>query len=518
MNQEGSYAGFLQRRQSGLHGVRVHMLPTELNDLNSDKDGIRTGLTNAEEEDVHIDNEYTRMRSQSSLEGEEDFKFRRRKRKNGALGERLDNLQDMQNAKWMDNFNSSVQQAAIASHIQPYNQISQTSQMQPHQYMPYVYYYMPPPPHMMAANISPLKYENNNPSSSMHGLPNTSTQPFFPQLNNSQFIPSTQIYPDHYLHDDRHRRHSKERKRTLQSQRGKRLSMLSLRGDDNVDFMGSEIISPHKDVPESDFYKHIGNTSFGRGLQTRQLFNWCMIRCLKKLEVEEERATADNNNSTYVDPRRISLVILKEFVQDIRKGKDDVNWEADNDFEAECNSNDTEDTELRELFDEAEDNEPGAHISTRKKAIKVVKVPNEKNIQNQKNIVILQEKISELKQEVEKWSVLLDDKAYREKCRPLKLHTHTQIDESELNLPVIPDVDSLIIKFSKRIDRFQASTHLLYSHADLLGNTLTAKAKAIFKALSNRSKQEDLKPRKRYIKKLLLGLSKVIVPSAHPKH
>ncbi|AMD20677.1 HDL067Cp [Eremothecium sinecaudum] len=508
MSQEDFYSTSPRRRRSGFHGVRVHMLPTEPAELKRNSSAYDSSQTNGNvDEDAQIDNEYTRMKPHSSFEADEDFKFKRRKSKNGALGERLDSLQNMQNAKWMDNFNSSMQHPQLPPPVNEY------VQPPPPQYMPYMYYYPMPalaPHHMLPTTASPQKQANNLPSS-MQGYPNTSTQPFYPHRSSSQLMPPPpQMYPGYYAQEARNPGYSRERRRTIMAQRGRRLSMLSLQGEENVDVMKSEVISPHKDVPESDFYRHIANTSFGRGLQIRQLFIWCLIRCLRKLETQDEHITANENNSTYINPRRIRMVILREFVQDLRKGKIDVDWDCNNIVEEEQYRDDTEDTVLRELFDDDnEDKEPGAR-RTAKRKLKLVKIPNEKNIQNLENVRILEEKISKLKSEIQRWSTVLDDNTYQTNWEALRKPTQVPTEPGRFNLPPVPKIEDVKLGFSRRIDTLYGSAHLLHSHARLLNKTIQIKSGAVSRTLTKKTIPKKPTETKQFTRKLLLSLSKLM--------
>lgn len=130
------------------HGLKVQTLPLppELKSY----DSVRT--TQELEENGEPD-EYRRNNPQSSFEKDEDFKFKRHKHRNNAgtasLGERLDSLHELQNARWVDNFNSSVNMDRRARNSQRENpsQESQRSipalpaQSIPPSYMPYMYYY-----------------------------------------------------------------------------------------------------------------------------------------------------------------------------------------------------------------------------------------------------------------------------------------------------------------------------------------------------------------------------------------
>lgn len=454
-----------------------------------------------------------------SYESDDDFQFKRHKNKNltgvPSLGERLDNFQDIQKAKWMDNFNSSMPNVsenfensgkdinAKPLNIEP-QQLHQQSQQsqQPHPgYMPYMYYYSMPTPGlpMMQFQNSPMAPSQVDPSQfvnkSISMMPNSSLQPFFPnqspkdavysQHDIPHLLPPPMLYPYNYMHPSQTQyiQKVKERRKSLAAQRGRRVSMLSTQDDQ------FGIVSPHKDVPEEDFYRHIGNTSFGKSLQTRQLFNWCSIRTLRKIENEDARKRENNvvaqDQQLYTDPKSIALSIMKEFVSDLRKGNLDIDWEAEEFAYDEDESNDeadfADDTELRQLFEEDEDDTDYVPSITKRKEKRSkfmgdterVKIPNVKNLENEKNLIILQANIIKLKDEVEGWSPVLDIQKPQMEWKDLQSSSifdivadQTAIDESSL--------DHIKDALVQSMDKLQLHSHLLHSSSKVLSQ-ITAK-------------------------------------------
>ncbi|CCD23204.1 MIND complex subunit DSN1 NDAI_0B01700 [Naumovozyma dairenensis CBS 421] len=432
-----------------------------------------------------------------------DFKFKRHRIKNSndipSLGERLDNLQDINRARRIDNFNSSIQvppsskadnRTNNTDHVNIPTDHASVSQLRhqqqlkkqvdnpfqasgsvssdsstgndgmniqnaapglgPTPYMPYMYYYPPPPPPAQLlppnSNFSPKNYQSFPPSfppphppfsvpnyllspvQNSQYLPNSSLQPFYPTSNQNMMmtspmypssssripssslqtqapqhlLPPASLYPYDIAYQNYHQTNltnqTRNKRKSLTQQRGKRLSILS---QDN-----NNIISPHKDIPQDEFYKHIANISFGKNLQLKQLFNWCMIRSLEILQsksksISKSRArqnntTANNNNNTDM----ITLNIIKNFVTDLRRGIIDIDWEpepveneddneqenADDDEEEEENEDEKEDltngfesyedTELRQLF-------PDDTTTIRRKQEEAIMNKNRK--QNQSN-------------------------------------------------------------------------------------------------------------------------------------
>lgn len=464
----------------------------------------------------------------SSFETDDDFKFKRHKNKhiNGvpSLGERLDNLQDIKRAKWVDNFNSSMPIAQEKTRNNISSPMIQTSQLHPEEalpppptslpapaapYMPYMYYYpMPSPAHpmmpFMGSPMHPSQLDGSHyVNSSVSIMPNSSLQPFFPPAHQSQqngdtpqLLPPPPLYPYNFLHSQQQPQRQQElqqdyvqksrnRRKSIAVNRGRRLSMLASQDDQHA------IISPHKDVPEEDFYRHIGNTSFGKGLQIRQLFNWCIIRSLRNLENEDSekqhpeiKRKLKNNGGEYVDPRRIALVIMKEFVNDIRKGTVDIDWEAEEEsiYEDEAAEN-GEDTELRELFDDDDDeisedmkNLPRKSKRNRSRTAddKRPKIPNSKNVENEKNLESLEGKVDAIKEEIKGWAEVLDSQTPETEWRHLSEEMITSEHEPEIAQASI-SIHDIRQDLVTRMDQLHIHAHMLSSNAQALSELSTQK-------------------------------------------
>ncbi|CAR28166.1 hypothetical protein ZYGR_0N06570 [Zygosaccharomyces rouxii] len=399
----------------------------------------------------------------SQFEKDDDFKFKRHHRSTG-LGQRFDSLQDVKRAKRVENFNSSM----------AYN-----GSQSPH--LPYMYYYpmahpaMAPPP--MAPPPPPPPQQPitfQSPSASM--MPNSSLQPFYQET--PQLLPPPNLYPYHFVQQDspRHSRRRREHRR---------------REEDEP----RVIHSPSKDLPEEDFYRHIGDTSFGKSLQIRQLFNWCIIRSLRNKESQPSAPTDG------LDANRIALTIVKEFVNDLRNGKISIDWEAEeSDGSGDIhNDNDDEDTELKELF--AED----GNLRLPKKESKNDRstMPNVKNIENQKNLADLESKIESIRREIQDWAHVLDSQKIESEWSQIRRVTIPQEQQKEEPLQ---DDSSTYEDLVQRIDKLKLHTHLLESHADALSEVSNKKIDILSKDFVkvNHSRQINAKG-------LLKGLSNSLV-------
>lgn len=452
--------------------------------------------------------EYGEMRpGLSSFEADDDFKFKRYKNKqsNGvpSLGERLDNLQDIKKARWVDNFNSSMPNGREAvpnggsspdlrtqDHSQPYSQgVQGSGGLKGAPYMPYMYYYPIPTQGapmvpFVGSPMHPAQMEGGHYINSSHSvMPNSSLQPFFPPLpqqpryenGSSQLLPPATFYPYNAVQSQQQQtQRTKDRRKSVLDNRGRRLSLLALQDDQHG------IVSPHKSVPERDFHRHIGNTSFGKGLQLRQLFNWCIIRALRKLEEKESSSqrTTGNAGDRYVDPTKIALSILKEFVNDLRKGAIDIDWEAEEEASGDDEAVGTgEDTELRELFEDEEDpkKDKGLNDKHTKRRLRSKvgrsedsKIPNSKNVQNEKNLEALESRIKDIKEEIESWAQVLSAQQPEAEWEA--------IDKDVSRMSLVPSkveatdhtMDNIQEDLIQRLDRLQIHSHLLGSSSQAL--------------------------------------------------
>lgn len=448
----------------------------------------------------------------STFEADQEFKFKRHRNKQShgapSLGERLDNLQDVKKAKWVDNFNSSLpngrdidgseRSPPLPPHRQP---------VQP--YMPYMYYYpMPPqgPPMMpfVGSPVHPSQMEGQQyMNSSVSMMPNTSLQPFLPPGQQPKFdqeapqlLPAPSLYPYNYVQPQQeYAKKAHERKKSAAQNRGRRLSILASQDERRG------IVSPHRDVSEKDFYRHIGDTSFGKDLQMRQLFNWCAIRSLRRLEENdaESKKTPKTENGDPVDPKRIAVVIIKEFVNDLRRGNVDIDWEAEDEANSDQDTNDVgEDTELRELFDENDEAVEKKPVRRRKKkssAEERPKVPNSKNVENEKNLKTLQDRVKHLKDEMDSWAKALGRQKPEAEWEKIESQfTPVNQGHEAHDEPMKPDISH---DLTRRLDRLQAHSHLLNSSSKALSVLLKLRrdklAQSLAATVRNNAHQFDSK-------------------------
>ncbi|CAI2041317.1 hypothetical protein SEUBUCD646_0I01830 [Saccharomyces eubayanus] len=533
-----------QRTHKHVYPLRMETIPI------SEPDSKAKMQSNGPSEEDEEEGQYFEGK-QSVSNLSPDLKFKRHKNKHTqgfpTLGERLDNLQDIKKAKRVENFNSS---APLGEENHGNGNGDVNASAMPAPYMPYYYYYHPmnaPAPGMMAY-----------PGSPMHSMmPNSSLQPFYSQpsaaggpdmttpqnlSSSQQLLPAPQLFPYGSFHQQQQPQYiqrTRERKRSIGTQRGRRLSMLASQGNG-----GSTIISPHKDVPEEDFYTVVGNASFfGKNLQIRQLFNWCLIRSLHKLEAKakgtEEEAEPEHltkkpkpepvkDKTSYVDPKRMAMVILKEFVDDLKKDHIAIDWEdEEKDEDEEKALDDTEnydDTELRQLFQENDDDDDDEDLdyseiqSSRRKLNERRKavlneprklLPNGKNVENTKNLNLLVGKVYAIKNEVKEWATTLDtsrpDLEWQE-LTSLSSQPHEPALDKEDSQLTFADIEA---KLGTKVDELRYQSHILNSHSLALSEITTSKLKKLNVETMNKISNETDDDHSQAInsQQLLKGLS-----------
>lgn len=405
----------------------------------------------------------------SQFEKDDDFRFKRHHRSTG-LGQRFDSLQDVKRAKRVENFNSSF----------GYNESQSQAHSQPH-HLPYMYYYPMPHPAMAPAPMGPPQPPPSlppaqpmafqSPSTSM--MPNSSLQPFYQET--PQLLPPPNPYSYNFIQQEspRHRRR-KERK-------------LREEPEEEEEEEPRIIHSPNRDLPEEDFYRHIGDTSFGKSLQIRQLFNWCIIRALRNKESQPSAPTDG------LDANRVALTIIKEFVNDLRNGNINIDWEAEeSDSGGNENDNDDEDSELKELF--ADD----GFMPSFKRKFKNNRstMPNVKNVENHRNLADLESKIDSVRGQMQEWAQVLDSQHIDSEWSKIR-----RLPSPQEGMPLQED-NSSYKDLVQRIDKLKLHTHVLESHANALSELSNRKIESLSKDFVkvNHSRQIDARG-------LLKGLS-----------
>ncbi|KAL3233600.1 Kinetochore-associated protein DSN1 [Nakaseomyces bracarensis] len=297
-------------------------------------------------------------------------------------------------------------------------------------------------------------------------------------------------------------------KRLSLSQRGRRLSMLS--GPDRK----NTIVSPHKEVPEEEFYKHVGDVSFGKGLQVRQLFNWCSDRTYTRI-LESDRKRASNvktgyDDNVYGDPKKITMDIIKCFVQDLKKGTVEIDWEAEEEEVIEEGL--VDDSELRALFEDYEDDDTrganvkrtlgyhdeedfdvtlaiqptrpelenrkklhrsrGNNLRKRKIIAPQFRLPNSKNVENEKNLQMLKEKISRLEKEIDDWASTLDSYDAHEDWDRIR---NVKTDPVPKDVSTGIEIEKVGTSLHERIYCLSSNAHLLDSTSRALLESLKLK-------------------------------------------
>lgn len=511
-----------------IYPLRMETLPDEANDKEVNKDmNIVTSTQNPRRQSIDISKKDMPSSQESfvpntdGFENDQDFRFKRHKLPKGkgmqSLGERLDNLQDMKRAKWMDNFDSSIRNTYDGNNHDrvkpsrntnmnkknnndidlpssrpnlnmdqiPYLGASQWQQSQSQQPM----YYIPIPTSPMYNSQMPMgSIPPQYMSQGIPMIPNSSIQPFYP----SQSIPSSsQLLPPPQLNANnlQYTQNTRNNRRSLAEQRGRRLSIISNRDQ--------TMISPHRDVPENQFYRYLGHIPGDPDLQLRQLYSWCAIRSFERMrhDLKSQEKFSDALPHNFIENKNIALSIIQNFVDNLRRGQIDVDWNAEDRSDIERykekprdNSfnelDEPEDTILKNLFRDNDEEDENTDISneehedmrhndgtesndTRSESfyytgINVKKVPrtndkrinqndveivsqpqrkantmrkkelpllpNSKNIKNEQNLMILTEKVDSLKKELKDWIDILDNHNIQEDMRNDLKSLHTDVD------------------------------------------------------------------------------------------
>lgn len=458
--------------------------------------------------------------------GAEDFEFRRHSAQVPTLGERLDSLQEVKGARRIDNFNSSrggTRGSSRSEYAMHGDQVHDPEDQQERE-----------------------REETYDVATSMQ-VGDSSVKYLVPL----EYVGDLDIPRDKLVkvinteaNMSASQNERARNKRLSLSQRGRRLSMLSSGPDKK-----NVIVSPHKEVPEQEFYKHVGDVSFGKGLQVRQLFNWCSDRTYTRIqESDRKRGSAKKmgnyEDDVYGDPKKITMDIIKNFVQDLKKGAIDIDWEAEAEEDNDAGfTNQVDDSELRALFDEYEDDDTrGANArrnlgyydddeeydvtlaiqptrperqnrkklnrtkpsSGRKRKIAApqFRLPNSKNVENEKNLVMLKEKISRLEKEIEDWAVTLDSYDPHKEWEAIK-----EIETDSVN----GVEDSIVLAEDEVANSLQERLYCLSSNAHLLDSTSQALLESLKLKIDKLSRgcttNEEIEKKSMDSRQLLRGLA-----------
>ncbi|EED19405.1 Mis12-Mtw1 family protein [Talaromyces stipitatus ATCC 10500] len=148
-------------------------------------------------------------------------------------------------------------------------------------------------------------------------------------------------------------------------QRRNSLGMRGRRASSLIDSGASNAL-PHKEVPTSEFYKHIASDGLPEPRRMRQLMTWCATRAL---DDKPSGSRSDDDSA-----RLAARVIQEELLQDFSNKSELTNWFAREDAPA-----------------------PAV----------IVKKPNPKNVQNAEKIKELEEQIRKLQNERHALNALL---------------------------------------------------------------------------------------------------------------
>ena len=524
--------------------------------------------------------------SAGEFEQDHDFRFKRHKSSKvkgvPSLGERLENLQGMKKAKWVDNFDSSLPTEARAgaardapantdtndnppsSQPKPTLQDAPIPQLDPAQWQQQPIYYIPVPTSPMYGSHMPMA-----PVGGQYMMPpqSSSMQPYYQSQmmagsSQPQMVPApSQLLPPPHLNSAnlQYTQRTRNSRRSIAEQRGRRLSIMSNRDQ--------SVISPHRDIPENQFYRYLAPQESTES-QLMQLYSWCAMRSYAKLrhELKSQEKFSEALPADFVQTKNTALSIIKDFVDDLRRGRLNIDWNAEDEEDVrqyrdsaanDDNGEEVEDTVLKNLFRDDDEDEgadahgdtentetsdtrsesyyytgfdvkkiPGFKHSTRKgrgvrsvnpevkaKLEKMPLLPNSKNIKNEQNLALLQEKVAKLKRELNDWVEVLDNPNLADEWTELS-DAQTQLKQGPVpsaeephDLPTIPDLEQ---DLAERMSNLRVHAHLISSHSKTLAATTARKQELLSREMRLREERTStaVDP-----KQLLRGLSSALARS-----
>lgn len=428
----------------------------------------------------------------------------------------VDDLRNINQAKWVDNFNSS--------YIPPPKSLVQPT-MAPYTTIP----------------LSPAYDINRKEALQLQGQQAFGAMPAYPQLQygypynmGMPFVPSgnyPQQFMNPYYNDQQQlsqridnensssrskgneygvdlekekleRRRKRELRESFVSQRGRRLSQISkpelVHQTEKRNGRDELPSSPSQNTQPATFFKH-ANVSIGKDLQVRQIVNWCLVKELDKMkeQVEKEK-TAFNSNK--ITAKNIAYDIFKDFVNDAKSERPIKKWRGsrlqpsslpdsksnkhlgrpsksttegyidghDNDGDALMDADIKAflNSDLTNISPYKKSTTPGA-TKLQKSLSKKVFIPNLKNLQNRKMLEKLNTKIDILKKEEEVWKncLAVNDKEIEKYIAQDEdgLREAMQMKRALKELPELNLHNDLMM----RIDRFNETTHLINSNLEL---------------------------------------------------
>lgn len=362
-------------------------------------------------------------------------------------------------------------------------------------------------------------------------------------------------------------------KYTLSNNRSRRLSIVSNREN--------SMIMPHSDISTKEYYRHLTNTNVSNKLKqlftwcaikTYQDFKERNSTFLNKQSyygITDPTRTV----STYLDTKRMTLSIINDFINDLQHGLLDIDWSPPSNSKNTTNKQGketivrlnnsngdnidldlNEDPILEELFDDEDniseiskndpdnvtyyydglnmkkfkknkgkqlDNESskikkGSNMQPENKLLQKL-LPNPKNAENEKNLELLNTRIGKLKDEIDEWKKVIDEKhpdsewnsviklsgqkhgtsSIKENMDPELISNIEKLDKSASNIG---------LELSERVDKLQAHSHLYKSYSQLLTQSLAHRIDFFVTEFKHNQKKKTIKSKN--VKDFLLELSR----------
>ncbi|KAL6949027.1 hypothetical protein ACO0QE_001515 [Hanseniaspora vineae] len=443
----------------------------------------------------------------------------------GAIlrGAQMDDLKNVNQAKWVDNFNSSYMQPpgpsmqpAMAPYtttipLSPAYDMNRKEALQPQFQQPFNT--VPAYPQLQYGypyNVGvPFVPSGNHPQQFMTPYYHGQQQQLTQNINNNEHSSSRSKANDYGVDLEKEkleRRRKRELRESFVSQRGRRLSQISkpeLNHQSTKKINRDELpSSPSRNTqPAATFFRH-ANVSIGKDLQIKQIVNWCLVRELDKLkdQIEKEKTVRSSNNK--VSAKNIAYDIFRDFVNDTKSERPIKRWRgsrlqsssrpdsANNNYLGRPSKSTTENyindhgndgnaimdadikaflnSDLTNISPYKKSKTPGS-AKLQKVLSKKVFIPNLKNLQNRKMLEKLNTKIDLLKKEEEVWKNCLAVNAEEvEKYIIQDEHNLREALQSKKALKELPELN-LNNDLMMRIDRFSETTHLISSNLELAG-------------------------------------------------
>lgn len=356
---------------------------------------------------------------------------------------------------------------------------------------------------------------------------------------------------------------SSRRKHSLAGNRGRRLSITSSR-ENSVVLPHSDIPMEeyYRHLPDSNVSDKLKQLFTWCAVKTSQNLNQ---RESRKMHNNQDNVNDDPVISTYLNSKKFTLDIINDFVNDLQKGNLDIDWnipsdklynnvnedkKPDIDVKPNVSSLD-EDPIMKELFDDVEDNETepilnhsaqvtpngnkdnddgnvtyyydGLNMKRFKKPNKTKSLmknlpkkklqsrsinnllPNPKNVENERNLKSLNERITKLKSEIDSWKDVITGCKPNSEWKSLQelidsknsSQTEMEPEMTDKVNKLYDDLFKISLELSDRINKFHSYSHFYHSHTSYLAQSVSHKIAVLSTEFYHRHGLNQKKPNSR---------------------